>query len=107
MDKIEFYKKKYEKKTSEELFYIDKQPGDTCPMIDDVISSINYILSQCDRFESKNDYDLYFIKDDLKGLENNLEEIRENVKKIRSWGKEWKQTTKKIINKDLKIEDLI
>ena len=56
---------------SEKIYGVVQQPSPTCPLIDDVINSL-----------CNSDYDKLACK---------LENIRQHVKDIRSWGEQWKQ----------------
>ena len=82
-------------KTSEEIFEISKQPEATCPMIDKIITAIESVekLVKKPRYgwEGVDVEDLLSdVEYELFGLASDMEEIRDNVELIRTWGQEWK-----------------
>ena len=70
--------------TSEVYHGIMKQPSDTCPMIDSVISEL-----RCSDYSSI--------------VRNMMEDIRSHVCDIRQWGQEWKELA---IDKDKEVRNL-
>jgi len=87
--------------TSEERYSISPQPGDTCPLIDEVIRKIDEALGDiknADRSESIDELRDACRNVDwaLDGLEDKLEAIRERVSRVRGWGQEWKDEAKRL-----------
>lgn len=85
----------HKQRTSEEIHGIPKQPGDTCPMIDKVIKAIQNIddLARKPRYgwDDVNVEDLMSDVDrELWSLVSEMEDIRDNAEKIRTWGEGWK-----------------
>lgn len=81
--------------TTERFLNIDETPGDTCPFIDETISSIDNALSA---LKSDDVDDIkYWVEYYLDGLESVLEDARTNVEKIRSWGQQYKDELKRVI----------
>lgn len=84
--------------TSEEIFYIDSPPDYQCPLIDEIVDAIKKIednakVNRYDEFEDLKDK-LENIDYLVYDLENKLEELRENVDRLRSWGIAWKKLAK-------------
>lgn len=80
---------------TEKAFGISKEPSQTCPMIDAVISKINSCLKMSDKCseddEPKNLYEIiYDMRYELSKIESEMENIRSHVIDIRAWGEEWK-----------------
>ena len=81
--------------SEEKRFGICKEPFQTCPMIDEVIDGLNEVDKIVHKF--KNSEDPEVLRDCLSDILDNLpserqmENIRENIIAIRSWGEEWKQ----------------
>lgn len=91
------------KQFSERDFGIGKEPSNTCPMIDSVISKINYCLKMSNKCteddEGKDLYSVIFdMQYELDKLESTLEDIRSHVIDIRGWGNEWKNTAIELKN---------
>lgn len=106
MDKINKIKKDLDIKTSEDLFDISDQPKEQCPLINEVISQLidnskevkavwqNLIdVEEAESYLSTLDWAEY----NIRNLENNMEEIRTNVEKLRAWGEEWKDFAKQLV----------
>lgn len=88
---------------SEKDFGIGKEPSQTCPMIDSVISKINSCLKLSNKSteddDSKDLYDVIFdMRYELSKLESEMETIRNHVIDIRGWGEEWKNTAIELKN---------
>lgn len=60
--------------SSESIFGLKKQPSPTCPLLDNVLENLRRSCKE----------------EELYTLERQIEEIRDRVKEIRSWGQEWK-----------------
>lgn len=81
--------------TSEEAADVRPQPPNTCPMIDEVLSTVRRIYEEARGYQHMEDAgDLksvinsmeWFLRD-IPGL---MEDIRANAEKIRQWGEDWK-----------------
>jgi predicted nucleic acid-binding Zn-ribbon protein len=84
--------------TSEEMFGIDSPPDYQCPLIDEIIKAIKEIehnarVGRYDEFEDLKDK-LENIDYHIYDLESKLEELRENIDRLRSWGIAWKKLAK-------------
>ncbi len=81
--------------TNEDRFGIIKQPKDTCPMIDALITKIRKMISIIKGYSKAEPEELLEMVDnidtEISYFESELEEIRSNPQAIRSWGNEWKQ----------------
>lgn len=80
---------------TEKAFGIGKEPSQTCPMIDAVISKINSCLKMSDKCSEDDEpkilYDvIYDMRYELSKIESDMENIRSHVIDIRAWGEEWK-----------------
>jgi hypothetical protein len=95
-------------KTSEEILGIRKPPENTCPDIDSIIKAINKVYniayrSKCECREigdgCGHEDKFYDIQYELTGLENELEKLREANANLRTWGQDWKNLAKQLLNK--------
>ena len=81
--------------SEEKRFGICKEPFQTCPMIDEVIRGLNEVEKIANKFKNSEDpkelRDCLFDILDYLPSERQMENIRDNVIAIRSWGEEWKQ----------------
>ena len=114
MNTIEAHKQNHNIKTSEEIFDIEKQPDNQCPLIDEVIKEIKdrcldikYSLRDLKDVEGTEEqcFEIESAIGDIDYLDGNLEEIRENIIKLRTWGEAWKDLAKCAINRDGNIEN--
>lgn len=94
-------------KTSEEILNIQKPPEYTCPDIDKIIRAINeaYDIAnqaerECHRFGDECGHANIFddIQYELSGLEDELEKLRKANENLRTWGTEWKDLAKQLLN---------
>lgn len=114
MKKIDIIKSKLSIKTSEQVLSIKEQPIDTCPMIDRVKDDIKNTLSSIQYYCNARTDSLDEAEDKLSeidslssiNLDDELEEIRTNVIKIRRWGQEWKDLAISLFEKYGDKEDL-
>lgn len=93
--------------SSEVEYGLPEQPGDTCPMIDDVISILRNAESHLKGYERLEDPDelkevISNIETELfwgwkSNTEGKLEEIRAHVTTIREWGQAWKDLAKDLM----------
>lgn len=79
--------------SSEEENGIVRQPADTCPLIDSVVSEIESILGELEGWKYMDEKELREACDyaewKIKCIE--LEPIRDRVRQIREWGQQWKE----------------
>lgn len=92
--------------SSEAELDLPEQPGDTCPMVDSVISMIKgaeRVMEGYERLDKPDD-----LKEVIDGIErelfpwsedaeDKLESIRAHVTDIREWGQAWKDLAKDLI----------
>jgi len=93
--------------SSEVEYGLPEQPGDTCPMIDDVISMLRNAESHLKGYDRLEDPDelkevISNIEAELfwgwkSNAEGKLEEIRAHVTAIRKWGQAWKDLAKDLM----------
>ena len=106
--KIDDLKALLNKKTSEEIFGIDPQPVESCPMIDAAIKDHNRMVKDvrnyCSDLLSIDNTDQAAgisknIKWYVSGIEteSSLEDLRMQCVNIRSWGQGWKNLAKQLI----------
>lgn len=106
MDKLREYIKLNGYSTSEDVFYINEQPKNTCPMLDELKDGINKALRELSYNEDIDDIK-YWVEYYLANLDLVVEQARENTENIREWGQQWKDLAKRVINKtDIEIEDI-
>lgn len=108
MSLLEEWKKNYNviKDYSEEIFGLKEQPEDQCPTIDSIVRDINYAIKASEKAEywlDRDDYDDTYnyisqTQQELYGLEDELEKLRECIIEIRAWGQEWKDFAKQLID---------
>lgn len=82
--------------SSETTHNLPEQPGNTCPMIDDVISLGNCIFKTTRRYDRLDSVEelhkvISDVESDLFGLTSQMESIRGHVSSIRDWGQAWKE----------------
>jgi hypothetical protein len=96
------------RRSSEQILGIISQPEFTCPQINEVIREIGKALkiasseeSDCRRCKPDCEHGGRFsdIRYHLDGIENALEKLRAQNDAIRGWGEEWKNATKKLLDK--------
>lgn len=116
MNKINKIKTEFKIDTSEELFDIQKQPAEQCPVIDEVIKelrdnsqNIKYVYDNLKNVEEAENYlsELDWAEYNIRNLESNMETIRMNVTNVRLWGQEWKDLAKQLIDERNNFIDLI
>lgn len=90
-------------KTSEQTYGIRAQPPPTCPIIDEALDEVQLIAKCIRGYERAGEEELRNMISEIEtrigfldgyrktGL---LEDIRDNVVKIREWGQEWKDLAK-------------
>lgn len=107
----ETIKKEYRVKSTEKLFGIEEPPEHQCPAIDQICNAISSINSSVNggRYDSRDEAErLSDIEYDVRGLEDDMEDVRANVEYLRNWGQEWKDLAKSIIEKyNIDINELI
>jgi hypothetical protein len=91
--------------TSEQRHMVGAQPEETCPIIDKAVNCVGKVMDALHGYERIEDTEelkkiLSYIEIELSnavGYRGNglLEDIRERVKEIRSWGQDWKMTALK------------
>lgn len=116
--KIEAYKNKFNKSTSESLFGIIDQPENQCPLINNGlkiwynterdIKSLIRDLSRIDSIEEAEDIasDIDWSIGSL-DIVKEYEELRSKCQQIRAWGEDWKSLAKKLIEERDNIDDLL
>lgn len=116
MDKINKIKKELNVETSEDLFGISKQPKEQCPLIDKVLSeleaeskNIKYSWENLKDIEEAEPYlsELDWAEYNLRNMDGNLEELRANITNLRTWGEEWKDLAKYLLNERKDFIDLL
>jgi hypothetical protein len=116
MSDIDKIKKELNAKTSEDLFGISKQPKEQCPLIDKVLCeleaesrNIKYAYWNLKDIEEAEPYlsDLDWAEYNLRNMDGNLEELRTNITNLRTWGEEWKDFAKYLLNERKDFIDLL
>ncbi len=116
MDKINKIKEELNVETSEDLFGISKQPKEQCPLIDKVLSeleaeskNIKYSWQNLKDIEEAEPYlsELDWAEYNLRNMDGNLEELRTNITNLRTWGEEWKDLAKYLLNERKEFIDLL
>lgn len=108
----ETVKKEYRVKSTEKLFGIEEPPDYQCPAIDKICNTISNISSSAEGnylgYGNEDEGErLSDIKHEVRGLEDELEDVRAAVEYIRNWGQDWKDLAKQIIEKyEIDIEEL-
>ena len=113
MSKIEVAKKETNSNTSEYLLGLEPAIDYQCNLIDEIKDKVGSIeiLSNVKRKE-EDDVEvlrdkLYYIENEVDGLDEDIEKLRTAIGEVRSWGQDWKDLAKKLIERyDIKIEDL-
>lgn len=120
MERIQDYIVKVKATNSEDLLDITSQPDNLCPKIDaikeSIFSAVRNSLGYCkDIKQTEEIQDAYSLSDDIvweiENIDYNkeLESLRKEIEQLRSWGNDWKNLAKKLIeSKDkVAIEDLL
>lgn len=108
MELIDALKKKYDVKTSEELFGISPQPAAQCGYIYGVIDELD---ATCKKIESLIDdirrsgnmVSMHGLADDIEyylsdiDIKSQLYDLRDKIELIRGWGEEWKKLAKRLL----------
>ncbi|MCA1021549.1 hypothetical protein [Halobacillus litoralis] len=90
---------------SEKLFGFTVPPDFQCPNIDSIIKKIKIVENDSSNTDGESD-ELVDRLDDINHtvyqLESDVEDVREAIELVRSWGQEWKSLCKQILfdNKD-------
>lgn len=114
--KLDTLKKDYNKRTTEDLFMITKPADYQCGSIDEIINAVDYAEKYLDKAKGCDEDSikelLDYIQDveyELRGVVDYLEEVRMAVDSVRSWGQDWKNLAKEIIedNPSIDIENYI
>lgn len=114
---IELLKARLEVKTSEILFGINEQPELQCPSINKIQANIKDGIKEIEHYaKALRDIEggesigsdiesslTYYFSDKL----FELEELRNKFEKMRSWGDDWKNLAKSIINNEKTEEDIV
>lgn len=87
--------------TSEQKHGIAKQPQDTCPLLDGMLTKMLKAHSKIEEALGNDEITLDDIRDLIIGLHSaliedgqiSIENIRERVIEIRAWGQAWKEFT--------------
>lgn len=72
-------------KTSEDICGLVQQPQEMCPVIDDIISDIDYAVGELSEIEEAE-----AAADSLSWSEQKLERLRKEIEALRRWGQDWK-----------------
>lgn len=104
LSKIDKLKDVRKAKTSENLFYLNEPVEHQCPKFDSVIKDINeaYKLTQLSRYDDTDSIDFYQdrlgdIDWLLRSKEDEINELRAAIEDVRSWGQDWKDVAKSLI----------
>jgi hypothetical protein len=82
--------------TSEDQYNIEAQPPPQCPTIDAIIDKLEFALDNME-IEDERTSDIYA---SLVNLPDEMENIREAFKSMRTWGEGWKQLARKHLKKN-------
>ncbi|MGG4267400.1 hypothetical protein [Peribacillus simplex] len=90
---------------SEELFDIEQPAEYQCPKIDSLIKSMS-LMESLTKVTNHTDEDdmrsqLSDIEHEVYGIDSQLEELREAIESVRTWGESWKKVVKNLIERDL------
>ena len=91
-------------KTSEEKLWLDKPLEHQCPKIDKLVKAAKEVEAgirhalKCDDIDDmrSNVENADWYAGDIEG---GFEELRESIEAVRSWGEQWKELAKDLINK--------
>ncbi len=122
MGKVDQIKKEKGFATSELMFGTSPQMENQCPVIDDIISDLHseastakdnaYNLRRMDEedFHSVGEESadaLSWIDFNLRGMDTKLDQLRDNIVLLRSWGEEWKNIALNMAEEVPDINDFI
>lgn len=106
MGKFETFVKNTGSKTSEELLGFNSQLPDQCPLLDEIIQAfeteaknIKDVERNLKDVEEAADQigDLDWADYNLRNLSGEVEKVRENIIALRTWGQEWKDLAKRLV----------
>ena len=108
MNKLEILKQNLSAETTEQLLDISAQPEEQCPFINKIIDAINSgrkeiesLAKDLSRIEGAESIasDIDWQSSYYLDLNKELEQIRKQIIAIRAWGQEWKDLSKKLLEK--------
>ena len=108
MKKLELLKQKLSVETTEQLLDISEQPQEQCPFVDKIINSLNNgrkeiesLAKDLSRIEGAESIasDIDWQSSYYLDLNKEMENIRKQIIAIRTWGQEWKDLSKSILEK--------
>lgn len=106
-------KDKYQVGHTEELFGLNDPVDYQCDFITDIKNKVGKIEVEADvKRRDEEDIEvlsdkLHYIRHEVYGLEDEVEQIRDRIVEVREWGTQWKELCKKIILKyDIDVTEL-